>query len=91
MTNPYPVPVRRRMTRDATQFTNPDEFIPERFLEGTLNGPSTKRYDPNVFVFGFGRRCVYCRTSVLSYHQTEVSAIGGARGLTSPTRLSGLL
>lgn len=48
----------RRMTRDATQFASPDEFIPERFLEGVQDGPSSKRYDPNVFVFGFGRRCV---------------------------------
>ncbi|EIW55755.1 cytochrome P450 [Trametes versicolor FP-101664 SS1] len=45
-----------RMTRDATQFASPDEFVPERFLEGGQDGPSSKRYDPNVFVFGFGRR-----------------------------------
>lgn len=51
--------VYRRMTRDTTQFAKSDEFIPERFLAGALDGlPSAKRYDPNVFVFGFGRRCV---------------------------------
>lgn len=64
-----PCPDHRRMTRDATQFASPDEFIPERFLEGAQDGPSSKRYDPNVFVFGFGRRCVrWCRRTAGCSH-----------------------
>lgn len=43
----------RAMSRDEARYPNPEEFIPERFLdsEGVLTDD-----DPTHFIFGFGRR-----------------------------------
>ena len=51
------------MMHNPAEYPDPDAFKPERFLtpEGELN-PNVM--DPNQIAFGFGRRCVYPRTSL---------------------------
>ncbi|KAI0826661.1 cytochrome P450 [Trametes gibbosa] len=44
-----------RMTHDPKLFLNPDEFVPERYLEA-MDDSAAKRRDPRNMVFGFGRR-----------------------------------
>ena len=41
------------MSRDAVRYPNPEEFTPERFLDG--EGKLIDD-DPGEFIFGFGRR-----------------------------------
>ncbi|KZT03629.1 cytochrome P450 [Laetiporus sulphureus 93-53] len=43
------------MIRDPKLFPNPEEFIPERYLE-TVDEHTARRRDPRNYVFGFGRR-----------------------------------
>jgi hypothetical protein len=40
------------MLRDERFWDNPEEFRPERFLEGLKDG----QVDPKSLIFGFGRR-----------------------------------
>ncbi|KAI0350719.1 cytochrome P450 [Trametes cingulata] len=48
------IPNQWAMSRDPTQYQDPERFDPERFL---LNGELNPRVrDPSAFVFGFGRR-----------------------------------
>lgn len=47
----------RTMSQDPAEFHDPEEFIPERFLEVDNHLPER---DPRTFIFGFGRRCVPC-------------------------------
>ncbi|KAI0357169.1 cytochrome P450 [Trametes cingulata] len=44
-----------RITRDPEQFPDPEEFVPERYLEET-DAARAKRGDPRNCIFGFGRR-----------------------------------
>ncbi|KAH9849405.1 cytochrome P450 [Lenzites betulinus] len=44
-----------RMTHDPKLFTDPDEFVPERYLE-PVDEATAKRRDPRSIIFGFGRR-----------------------------------
>ncbi|KZT03623.1 cytochrome P450 [Laetiporus sulphureus 93-53] len=43
------------MIRDPKLFPNPEEFLPERYLE-TVDEHTARRRDPRNYVFGFGRR-----------------------------------
>ncbi|KAJ8487799.1 hypothetical protein ONZ51_g3966 [Trametes cubensis] len=44
-----------RMTRDPELFPNPEDFIPERYLE-EVDEATAKKRDPRSYIFGFGRR-----------------------------------
>ena len=46
----------RAMLHDPRRYPDPDEFIPERFLDGDATNEGV--IDPNNIIFGFGRRCV---------------------------------
>ncbi|KAI8970552.1 cytochrome P450 [Trametes punicea] len=45
-----------RMTRDPEVFSNPEDFVPERYLEKSADAATARRRDPRNYVFGFGRR-----------------------------------
>ena len=47
--------LRRAILRDPEVYPQPEEFIPERFLDSTGNLDVRGR-DPAHVVFGFGRR-----------------------------------
>ncbi|KAI0635126.1 cytochrome P450 [Trametes polyzona] len=55
-----------KMSRDPALFANPDEFIPERYLE-EVDEATARRRDPRNFVFGFGRRACLGNHIVESY------------------------
>ena len=44
------------MLHDPRRYPDPNEFIPERFLDGDATNEGV--IDPNNIIFGFGRRCV---------------------------------
>ena len=50
------------MLRDERVYATPDRFFPDRFLEKALKADgqydfnSLGNFDPNVAVYGFGRR-----------------------------------
>jgi cytochrome P450 len=50
------------MLHDETDFPDPEEFIPERYLEQTASGWKyvPTKIDPRVVNFGYGRRYVFC-------------------------------
>ncbi|EIW58805.1 cytochrome P450 [Trametes versicolor FP-101664 SS1] len=48
------VPNQWAMARDETQYPDPDNFRPERFLRNGKIDPNVR--DPATFAFGFGRR-----------------------------------
>ena len=41
------------MSRDEALYPNPEVFIPERFIATAVQEAAV---DPNLYVFGFGRR-----------------------------------
>ncbi|KAI0635124.1 cytochrome P450 [Trametes polyzona] len=45
-----------KMSRDPTLFTDPEKFVPERYLEQAPDEATARKRDPQNFVFGFGRR-----------------------------------
>ena len=49
------LPCDRAMSRDPEVYSNPEMFMPERFLDadGQLD---VSKGDPTEFMFGFGRR-----------------------------------
>ncbi|KAF9559108.1 cytochrome P450 [Agrocybe pediades] len=44
------------MLRNETMYPDPDNFLPERFMESTGDSILDKRRNPKNYVFGFGRR-----------------------------------
>lgn len=44
------------MSRDPQVYTEPDAFVPERYLKDGEYGSNVR--DPEKYQFGFGRRCV---------------------------------
>ena len=40
------------MSRDETLYPDPEDFKPERFMVGEDEAP----VDPEIYIFGFGRR-----------------------------------
>lgn len=66
------------MSRDTTYYTDPEDFRPERFLQ------AEPELDPNMYMFGFGRRQVQCP----SRHSVDPDIHPGrVRARTSPTPL----
>jgi hypothetical protein len=48
----------RSVFHDEKYFSNPNEFIPERFLSKGNETGATALLDPLAWLFGFGRRYV---------------------------------
>jgi cytochrome P450 len=54
----------RGIMHDEKYFSQPSEFLPERFLEASKSqgGGPTGLLEPQNYIFGFGRRYVYGRS-----------------------------
>ena len=53
------------MSRDPTQYPDPETFNPDRFLKNGQLNPDVR--DPASYVFGFGRRSVPFTSTSLSF------------------------
>lgn len=62
--------VLRTMSRDDRIYDNPDEFIPERFMD--LTPERMELCDPSKFVFGHGRRYAEF-IAVVSFIQASIA------------------
>jgi len=58
------------ITRDEEIYPNPEEFVPERFLE-EVDAQTAKRRNPRNYVFGFGQG--FALASISSSHQRGFS------------------
>lgn len=82
------------MTRDETIFSDPERFLPERFMSYGVDGTKGEEQaiDPRGIVFGFGRR--YAKSDSYSASNGIVlrhlhNSVAYARGDSSPILVSG--
>ena len=75
---------RRAISHNRDLFSDPDAFIPERFLDenGDLD---LSQGNPMDFAFGFGRRWI-STLSALDITQTLIFYVGSAPAVISPMR-----
>lgn len=52
------VVMHRGMSQDETLYPNPQEFLPDRYINRTVSPDKVDLLDPKNIVFGFGRRYV---------------------------------
>ena len=62
------------MTRDPELFPNPEDFIPERYLE-EVDETTAKKRDPRSYIFGFGRRFVAAPIAPNPYLETPLTHV----------------